>query len=166
MAGFGVLALMQGFAMYRMQSQIQQQNMAIQNSARRDSSRRETREERKHTSSSEVLSDATEEDRPRISRKAKRLPFDHLAASPTPQAQPQSGNEMSETINKLLALQLMNSLKSQESYQDSYFGVRNRQNSIRTGSQDDIGLATSGASKSISRAQIFAETLSDNQEAF
>ena len=166
MAGFGVLALMQGFAMYRMQSQIQQQNMAIQNSARRDSSRRETREERKHTNSSEVLSDATEEDRPRISRKAKRLPFDHLAASPTPQAQPQSGNEMSETINKLLALQLMNSLKSQESYQDSYFGVRNRQNSIRTGSQDDIGLATSGASKLISRAQIFAETLSDNQEAF
>ena len=166
MAGFGVLALMQGFAMYRMQSQIQQQNMAIQNSARRDSTRRETREERKHTSSSEVLSDATEEERPRINRKAKRLPFDHLAASPTPQAQPQSGNEMSETINKLLALQLMNSLKSQESYQDSYFGVRNRQNSIRTGSQDDIGLATSGASKSMSKAPIFAETLCDNQEAF
>ena len=166
MAGFGVLALMQGFAMYRMQSQIQQQNVAIQNSARRDSSRRETREERKHTSSSEVFSDATEEDRPRVRRKAKKLPFDHLAASPTPQAQAQSGNEMSETINKLLALQLMNSLKSQESFHDSYFGVRNRQNSIRTGSQDDIGLATSGASKSTSKAPIFVETLFDNQEAF
>ena len=166
MAGFGVLALMQGFAMYRMQSQIQQQNMAIQNSARRDSSRRETREERKHTSSSEVLTDASEEDRTRVSRKAKKLPFDHLAASPTPQAQPQSGNEMSETINKLLALQLMNQLKTQESFNDSYFGARNRQNSIRTGSQDDIGLATSGASKSISKALFFVKTFTDNQEAF
>mmetsp|Transcript_13819 Transcript_13819/g.17494 ORF Transcript_13819/g.17494 Transcript_13819/m.17494 type:complete len:171 (+) Transcript_13819:427-939(+) len=52
---------------------------------------------------------------------------------------------MSEAINKLLALQLMNALKQQEHSAEHLLAFRGRSASYRGGSQEELGLSQSGA---------------------